>query len=254
MKNGLFIVALATAGTSPAVGQPQRDSAVRAPQSAEVRQIAQAYGDCVVKQDHGAAQAFVLQHLRVPKDDRAGQVLIEKISYGRCLTDASRRYFSTVRMRFPADSMRYALADALFRRDLAGRPPLSDLGQVAPLEHATFNESDYQPKPGKTFNSEQLEQAQFARSRDLASITASQLGECIVRNDPAAAYALLRTSVATPAENMAFAPIAQKAGQCVQQGAAIELDKAILRGTVAFNYYRLAFAPRTQTPAMVSGK
>ena len=254
MRGPLFALALAAAATSPAFGQSQRDSALRAPQSAEVRRIAQAYGDCVVKQDHGAAQAYVLQHLRVPKDDRAGHVLIEKITYGRCLTDASRRYFSTDRMRFPADSMRYALSDALFRRDLADRPPLSNLNLIPPLEHAAFDESDYQPKPGKKFKQDQLEQAQFARSRDLASITASQLGECIVRNDPAAAYALLRTPVATPAENMAFAPIAQKAGQCVQQGAAIELDKAILRGTVAFNYYRLAFAPRTATPSTVSGK
>jgi hypothetical protein len=214
----------------------------------EVRRISSAYGDCLVKKRSAAARTFVLQYLRVKKDDRAAHRVVEQIADPGCALDASLSA-SGVRMSFPGDTMRYVLADALFRVELAAQPPISHLEQVSPLQHATLDEAEFQAPPGKKLKERELAKLAEDRAKEVGLIALSQLGECIVRESPAASYALLRTKVTSPEENAAFGPVAKSASQCLTQGMTVALNKSVLRGTVAFNYYRLAHAPKALSPA-----
>ncbi len=85
----------------------------------EMREIQARYGECVVKKYHSEARTFVLgAHL--PRADY--RRMMAKLVDGPCLTKTASSV-GGVQMRFPLDTMRYALADALVRREFAATPP-----------------------------------------------------------------------------------------------------------------------------------
>jgi hypothetical protein len=101
----------------------------------EVRLIGARYGQCVVRKQPAAASAFVMTQA-AQIDARAFQRLMSKVSDGPCLVEASRS-FGGVQMRFPSDTLRYTLADALFRAQ-PGTAPLAIPTTLPALAHPAF--------------------------------------------------------------------------------------------------------------------
>jgi hypothetical protein len=217
--------------------------------SREVRLIAHRYGDCVVKKDAASAASFVVLIAHDKRSEHERDRLASRVTDPACLISASRS-FGGIRMRFPNDTMRYTMADALFRAQLSQSPPIGPLSAVPVLALPPFDEADFQPPPGKRLSKARLEELTIMRDRAMARSYLWQFGECVVRTDPSRAFALLKTAPVTPEENGAFAGLQPALGQCVVEGQQVELNKALLRGTVALAYYRLA---RQQRASALTG-
>jgi hypothetical protein len=70
------------------------------------------------------------------------------------------------------------------------------------------------------------------------------LGECIVRANSSEARDLLATKPESPAETSSFVAMGDALTSCVDNGEKLSLNKLVLRGIVAVNYYRLVTAAR----------
>ena len=79
----------------------------------EVRKIQAIFGECVVKKHYTDARDFVLTADMSVSDYRK---YAQKLADGVCLVAAASAT-SDIKMRLPGDAMRYALADALVKRE-----------------------------------------------------------------------------------------------------------------------------------------
>lgn len=257
MKTALILslmVALAAPGSAQVPDRESRPGSHppakkkdRAMQLATMRQMHQRFGDCVIQKHHAKAVTYLLEHLTVDSNDRVGRNLISVLADGHCLLAASEVYLDGAVMTLPGDTMRYALADALIRRDFAAAP-LRDFNRVAPLTHPVLNLAEYQPKSGKKVNAKDLGELAAERGKEQARIYLSRFGECVARVDPAKSHALLMTLVNSAAERAAFAGLTPRLGECLAERQTVTLNKVIIRGSVGQGYYRLAKAPRFAVP------
>lgn len=206
---------------------------------AKMRQIQAQFGDCVIKRQPAAAKHFVLT-ANLEKADR--RKVVDKISDGYCLLVVTAP-MGDVQMKFPVDTMRYALAESLVRQEFAAAhaPAIKD---AVPLEQPTLNEEDYQLEPGKKPRKGELEEMQENRQKQLALIYLAGFGECVVRADPANSHALLMTDAESAQESATFKALTPAFGGCLTAGRSLAFNKLTLRGTIAMNYYRLAHSPR----------
>ena len=201
----------------------------------ETRQILHRYGACVVKRQQARASEAILA-------DVDNGVLLKK--YGRlidgsCLPAQPGR---TVKVRFQGDQYRYALADSLVAREFAGQPaPVLDA--VPRLDHREPGDPPSRLSAKGKALSERAYQDEL-RGYELAKANAylSRFGECVVRNDPAAARALLLTAPTSAEEASRFDAMRTALGTCLPENETLNFGKLALRGTVALNYYRLAHA------------
>jgi hypothetical protein len=138
---------------------------------------------------------------------------------------------------YQGDGLRYALAEGLFHRRLR-TVALNDLDRVKPLRH---DRPPYQSKY-ETFRTRK-QREQIAQQK-IAAVFLSQMGECVVRTDPASSRALLDSKPLAPEEQRAIETLMPALGRCVDTSVTLELDRASLRGAIALNYLRLAKAPR----------
>ena len=183
----------------------------------EVRRLGAHFGNCVVKKQPSLARTYVLNTNPVftVGDAVEHQKIVRKLSIGNCLLraqDMSRE----VGMRFTGDALRFVLADAFFRRELASRPPLANLDQIPAL-----------PQTG---------------------VALGEFGECVVRRDPQGSYGLLRTSVVTPDENRAFDALKPAMSGCLP-AQTVRLNRELVRGVVAYSYFRLSNTARPAGPS-----
>jgi hypothetical protein len=232
-----FSIALASALgviATPAAAQTRTSGPTAS--AAEMRQVHARFGDCVVKKHHAAARAYVLTP-DMGADDRP----LERLADGNCLLAATSGVRARVQMRFPADTMRYALAEALVRRDALAPAAVAN---AAPLVQPTFDAARYEPKAGRTMKPAELASLEEQRTKRLATVYVAAYGECVVRTDPAGAHALLRTEPESAAEAAAIGALRPALGNCLPDGQTLSFGKFIIRGTVAMNFYRLANAPR----------
>jgi hypothetical protein len=211
--------------------------AAAAPASRETRQVFTDFAACAAKQNTKEAQAVVLS--LIPNDE-----IIKKhpaVVTPSCMAPGGQ-------LRMPGDYLRYGLAEALVRRELASGLP-ADIRLAARLEHFEVKEADYQPKPGKKVSTRELAELQKRKERALAFRALSIYGECVVRTDAAGALRLVLSKSVSAAETQAFTALQPALSECMTEGRTIELDRAALRGTIAMNLYRLARAPRVAAPA-----
>ncbi len=116
-----------------------------------------------------------------------------------------------------------------------------DVAAIAPLHH-----SELSPEQVKKLDASALQQS-------LAEQYLFRFGECVVRADAAGSAALLRSEPDSDAESAAFNQLMPAFGSCVEMNRKLTGDKIEMRGTVAYNYYRLASAPR-MSPPIATGK
>lgn len=212
---------------------------------AEVRLVQKNFGDCVIKKQAAAASHFVL----VADLDKADwRKSVSKIADGACLL-AVAAASDGVEMTFPGDTMRYALADALVRQEFRSAPA-PGIELAAPLIQPKFDESEYEPKPGKKTNAKQLTAMADSRLKRIGVVYLAEYGECVVRKNPSQSHALLMADPDSVQEGAAFRAVTSALGECLTAGQSLSFNRMTLRGAIAMNYYRLAHAPR-QLPAQI---
>ena len=140
------------------------------------------------------------------------------------------------------DLFRYALAAVLVKRDF-GKAPSVQFSNVTPLSHrALEGEAQYQAKLGATSSEKRRAQIKFEHDKDLTRAWLAQFGECVVRKNSVAAKDWIVSAYDSVDESAAVKRMSPEFSACLVEGEALTFPKAILRGTVAINYYRLAMA------------
>lgn len=195
----------------------------------ETRVIAYKYGQCAVRGHTAGASEAIMRNVDNETLVKRYRILIN----GDCLRAPGSR------LMFPGDFYRYALADGLVTRRLADRP-VPDLTNVPPLAHAAAQESPMPPLDDNQIANLLYANALHKAQQAAAFRALSIYGECVVRVSPTHAKALLITEPESAAENDGFRAMQPAFAQCMPEGQTMTLDKFVLRGIVAVNYYRLA--------------
>lgn len=204
----------------------------------ETRRVAAKYADCVVRKKPAKAALAVLDLVPNKAIIKNYKDLIDR----DCFLKASRTAFEA-RLRFPNDHLRYALADALVRKEFPTAPAM-DVVNIAPLWHEQFDAAAYLPPPGKKRSAKKQALWNEYALETQASIFISKFGECVVRANQKQTHALLLTEPASDAERAVLKNLAPVLGDCLPAGQSFRANQSMIRGTIAINYYRLAKAPR----------
>ena len=195
----------------------------------QVRAIAAGYATCVIKSSAGRARRFVVG------EDAPPPII------GSCLNQAART--SGGAMRFPPAMYRYAMAEALVVRDYPAGVP-DGVAAAPEIERPALEPLDEAKLPKDPKRAAEIRE-RFARSQGFRVLDI--LTDCVVRREPAASYALVRAPLDTPAETEAFGRLKTAIGQCLPQGETVRMNRAVLRGSLAANLYRLSHAVRPVT-------
>jgi hypothetical protein len=204
-----------------------------------IRAVQLRYGECILKKKHSSARIFVLTPDLSRADHRR---LIQMVGDGECAARATDKR-DGVALKFPHDTMRYTLADALVRSEFSRSAPPS-LKNAGPIAQPEFDETKYRPGAGKKVRQEELDALAESRARRLSLVYFAQYGECVVRGDPDQSRNLLLATPGSAEESSAFSALKPALSNCVVAGRSLKFNRATLRGTIAMNYYRLAHAPR----------
>ena len=195
-----------------------------------------AFAECAVKKYPQLTHQMVLDIAKFRVDDQ-----YMKAADADCLVKATAYQYGMVELRMSPAAFRYAVADVLVQRNL-GSFDARDIVSAAPLPKSSLDPADYVPKRGR-FKPEEYEQA---KQRDLAAIALAAFGECVVRASPHGARNLLGTKINSDEELQALQSMMPSFSACLDRGSTLKTDRTTIRGTVALNYYRLAYAPRQQ--------
>lgn len=225
-------VLLAAATLAAAAEPPKSDFP-----ASEVRRLVHEYGRCIVKRHPERASEAILSNVAGATFARDYSRLID----GACMPRQGR---AGLQARFQGDQFRYALADALVQRELAGLPaPV--LEPVPLLDHRDPGEPPSRlDSKGRPLSAAKYQAALEGYDRAKGFTYLSRYGECVVRMDTAASRALLLTEPASPQEGEQFTALNRALGTCLPEGATMRFGRLALRGTIAINYYRLATAAR----------
>jgi hypothetical protein len=203
----------------------------------ETRAVMHAYARCVVaRQPHKAAEAILAN-----ADE--GEILhhYSDLIISDCLAIKTA---DTVEMRFKGDLYAYALAEALFGREFAAQP-VPALDAVPLLAHREPGaEPQTTDSKGKRLPERKYREALENYQRRVVFSFLSKYGECIVRFAPSESKALLLTPPDSDGETAAFGRLQPALSNCMPVGRTIRFGRVALRGGIAINYYRLAYAAR----------
>lgn len=237
MKRALLLLACACAATAQAASAQPEEWFPADYSTKETRALTHAYARCVVKRQATKASQAIVANIGNDAILRDYPMLIR----GECL---SREVRQSTRMRFTGDLYRYALADALVNRELAGEPA-PNLASAPRLVH---HEAGEPPRPvdskGRKLSERKLEAAQQHHAHSAAFAFLSLYGECVVRADSAGAKALLLTVPDGAEEAAGFTALRPSLARCLPEGRTLRSGKVALRGSIAVNYYRLAHSAR----------
>jgi hypothetical protein len=182
------------------------------------------FAACVVRKRTAVARELVL------KDDNGPQ--LHKILDGGCIPPVEAQ---RTQMVFPAGNAILALAEALVRKDFADAK-FDDFSSVPALKYSLDDHLIGTPVDG--------EQAENRKTRMSIAFFLRVFGECVVRHDPQNAQMLLLSSWDSVEEKEATTRLGDAMSVCLPAEQTIKLTKDNLRGGLALNYYRLAYAMR----------
>ena len=208
----------------------------------KAREVLRSFGQCIVNSKGSRVLAA-----HVILEDVSNETIIKKYPG---LVDPNCMPMGANTLTLPGDYIRYGIAEALVTRELV--QPATSFDGVPLLQHKAVDPADFTAKPGASKKSIQtLEQARLnAEDR----VFASKFGECVVRTDPAYSRKLLFTATSSLEEDAFFAALRPALGSCLIPGQTIKIEKSMVRGTIALNYYRLAHAAQTLTASQGASK
>jgi hypothetical protein len=191
----------------------------------QVREVGQRYATCVIRRAPNEARRFLVVPGKRPP------------VIGDCLNEAARGMGNE--MRFPGAMYRYAMAEALIVRDYTAGLPDGVAAATPPAreEPETLDEA----KLPKGKRGEEVRQ-RFVRAQGFHVL--DTLTECVARTNPQGSLALLKTGLGNTGETAAFAALKPAIAGCLPPGQTVNFNRTVLRGSLAFNLYRLAYAVR----------
>jgi hypothetical protein len=208
------------------------------PPARQVRLLVADYANCIIKREASLAREVLL----AGDEDRELMARYPKLVQDTCL---STKLGDQVVLSFRDDEYRYALADALVRRDLAEVVP-PDLAELPALKHGT-ERADPSTLAGASLSGRSLQKAAADYNKWRTGQYMWRFGECVVRVDPEGSKRLLMSPIESSAESAGFTSLGTALGTCLGEGRQLEFGKVALRGTIAVNYYRLVTAALPQT-------
>ena len=185
-----------------------------------VRRVLTGYAKCLVNSDRPRLRSMLLG------DPNSGAFEHwRKGLRGECMIVSNE----VVYVNPDNTTLRFALADEMLRGsrhlltapDVAAVPPL-----LQPIASARPN---VRSKQGPAYDPRFAMLARF--------------GECIVRADPAGAWALLQSRADTDAETATIQSLVKNGAACAG-GSPMHIDTLSFRGSVAINYFRIAMSVR----------
>lgn len=199
---------------------------------AHVRQVAAAFGDCVVKRSAPVARAVILGNLHDGQIQKSAYRLID----GNCLVKANDGMGAM--MKFTGDLFRYTMAQALVRMDYPVERAF-DFSNATPLLHLTPDTVSPELAGGTSRKAKKAVQ-NSAKEQMISAL--SKYGECVSRQAPGDVHAVLLSPLNSRQEYDAFGKLAEPLGVCLSEGQ-LKFSREVLRGVLALNFYRLAGAP-----------
>jgi hypothetical protein len=207
----------------------------------DTRSLVDDYAHCIVERRPNKAAEALVRNVPTPVMLREYKSLFDSV----CLSPTGG---GGVAVRFPGDTYRYALADALVRRELAA-VPAPDLTAVPPLAYRPLPQAPAPLAPDAGRGARDQHAEAVRRLGDAVAYDfAARYAECVVRSDPAAARALLIADPATSQEKARFVALAPALQSCLTAGRTQQFTKIVLRGAMAVAYYRLANAASIVPP------
>jgi len=208
----------------------------------EVRAITYGYAKCIVGRHAAKASQALLENVANSVLLRRYPMLID----GQCLVD---QLAGGGTMKFTGDLYRYALADALVKRELAVEP-VPVLDGLPRLDARSLPEKPQPLAPdAKKSARRKYDAALKSFDRAAAYHFLGGYGECVVRIDPAGAKSLLLTKPDSAEESASFSSLRPAFASCLPEGKTLQFGRVALRGTIAVNYYRLTHAARNRAVA-----
>lgn len=189
-------------------------------------------GDCIVAMRPRKAEEALRENSRA-FFGKYGDLIM-----GECLNRFD------IAARFGGDNYAYTLAEAFFRRELL-KGGARDFRLAPTLGHREPTPLVQSLKPKNEAMVAKVEQARVA---SLASYFLSRYGECVTRYSTKEVYALLASEEDFPAEANAVNALRPALAACVAAGQTLNFNVVSLRGALALNYVRLAFASQRGTP------
>jgi hypothetical protein len=203
----------------------------------KTKQVLADFASCVVKKQRALASQFVLDRTTLDFGKK-----YKPLADGNCLIDVTGTYFAEVGLTMGGETMRFALAEALVRGELATIDP-AKLANAARLQIPLLTAADYEPKVDRQYREADLKALEGRRNKDQLALIMYRFGECAVRAAPQNARALLQAPANSDAEGTAFQSMMPAFSACLEKGSQFKLNRSVLRGTIAFSYYSLAHAP-----------
>jgi hypothetical protein len=240
MSAGTTLLGVAAFASAPLMAQPNfQDSTSRVrPQwidvHADIRKVLSDFGICTVRFDPKRSREIVLSSSYLIDD------YYSDLFSDFCIPMTDR----TLALSMTPTVVRFALADAIFARELKGSDPRA-VASVPPLPSSN-SFANGQDSSRSHLNRDAQAKLANQVARDLRYF---HFGECVVRADPIGAKALLLTKIETDGEASAFVSLLPVLNQCQEGSTETSFDKADIRGVVAVNYVRLAYAARRLTGA-----
>jgi hypothetical protein len=207
------------------------------------RKIMAEFARCVVDKQQKKATEVIVANIDNSTILKRYGILIN----GECLAKTA----DVATLTMGGDLFRYALADAFFQKNLARQTHL-DFAQVPKLAHLSFGDkAAFENALNKVANKRKREKMQYDFDEYNGTVYLSRYGECVVRLNPAAAYNLLLTPVASPDEAKAINPLRTALAECLMPGRTVSFNAAMVRGISAINYVRLAMSMPSALPQSV---
>ena len=222
---GLMIATLLMSAQAGAFGEREPD--MRKASSRESARQAAEYADCLVADasKHGAIESFLREF---PVDGPDTTALVAAVNE-ECLQDAVRRYQNQVMMTTRNEAFRDTLYPALYRRDFGRSGPPAGIAALEPLTLSTEFDRDIATLP-----------ADYRPRR--------ALGDCVSRQAPQDAHALIVAVPYSKAEDDAISALGLPLAKCLPKGETFRLNRATLRASIGEAMYKLALAARTPKP------
>ena len=200
----------------------------------EFRDVQALVGKCIVKDQYNDAKAYVLSDDITPKTHGR---MMDRLTDGKCLILAKKRWIGSPSLDLPFDTFRYLLANALVQRDY---PVVisPDLSAVQPLYRNAIAQLSSSAVVDRKLNRRE----RVEREIKVAELYVLEFGECVVRKNVRSSHELTLSLPESRDESAAIAALKPAFTACLTYGRTLTFDKSNLRGTVAVNYYRLVSA------------
>lgn len=194
----------------------------RASSHESARQAAE-YADCLVADP--SKTVAIDRFLRAFPPDGTDTEGVKAATNVECMRNAVRRYRTDVTMTVKNESFRDMLYPALYRRDFGRSGPPAGIAALTPLALAP-----------------EFDRALAALPADYLPRRA--LGDCVSREAPRDAHALLTAVPHSKAEDAAISALGLPLAKCLPKGETFRLNRAMLRATIGEAMYKLALVAR----------